>query len=178
LENLTVGTTYGEALYEAARDLGKIDTFREELRDLNRIFSDTPEFFELLKTPTLAGEQKKESARKVFEGRIEKELLNFLCILIDKRRIAQFAGIRASFEKLVDERDGVTSGKIISAVPLSEAQISKFEAETGKLFRKKTKLTAETDASLLGGVRIYVDGKLIDASIRTKLEGLKETLFD
>jgi len=176
LESLSVNAAYGEALYEAARDIGKIDVFREELRELNDLFSGSSEFFELLRTPTIAGAKRKDAAEAVLSGHIEERLLNFLLILIDKRRIGQFAGISRVFDRLIDERDGITSGRIVSAVPLTEAQLGKFETETGALFRKKIKLAAETDASLLGGVRIYIDGKLIDASIRTRLDDLRASL--
>jgi ATP synthase F1 delta subunit len=177
LENLTVPAVYGQALFEAARDVSKIDLIRDELRELSRVFKETPEFFTLLKMPTASGAQKKEVLKQVLGGQMTAESEHFICVLIDKRRIGSFEGIRTAFERYVDEHNGVTAGRIVSAVPLSEMQIAKFEAETSKLFQKKVKLTQETDASILGGVRIYIDGKLIDASIRTRLDGLKETLF-
>ena len=177
MENLTVAAVYGEALYEAATDTDKLETILEEFGELVRIFKELPEFFEWLRNPTISGEMKKQTVEKIFDNEIEEELMNFLCILIDKRRIGRLDSIHTAFEKIVDDRNGVTSGKIVSALPLTDNQLTQFETETGKLLRKKVKLTSDTDTSLIGGVRIYIDGKLIDASIRSRLDKLKETLL-
>ena len=74
--------------------------------------------------------------------------------------------------KLMDEYRGEAYGKIYSAVPLSPEQLVKFEAEAGKLLREKVKLRNKIDRSLLGGVKVLVDGKLIDASLRACLNDL------
>jgi F0F1-type ATP synthase delta subunit len=60
---------------------------------------------------------------------------------------------------------------------LSAEQLARFEKETGRLLRRNVKLEPVIDARLIGGVRIYVDGKFIDASIRRKLDDLKETIM-
>ena len=67
-------------------------------------------------------------------------------------------------------------GKIYSARPLSEAQLTKFEEETGALLREKVQLKNKVDPSLLGGVKIMVDGKLIDASLRSQLKALEDKM--
>ena len=63
-----------------------------------------------------------------------------------------------------------------SAVPLSRSTLAKFEAETGKLLQKKVRLENEIDKSLIGGVRIFADGKMIDASVRARVSALIETI--
>ncbi|MDR1953564.1 MAG: ATP synthase F1 subunit delta [Clostridiales Family XIII bacterium] len=177
MDNLTVAAVYGEGLFEAASDIGDVEGLRRELEAIERVLSDYPAFFALLKTPTLSAEQRKASAEKVFAGRVSKELLNFLYVLIDKRRIGQIRGIVKAFDRLADEREGVVKGDLYSVVELTEDQIERFEQETGKLLNKRVKLQNERDASLIGGVRIYIDGKLIDASVRGRLNSLKEKLL-
>jgi ATP synthase F1 delta subunit len=176
MENLTVSAVYGLGLYEAARDLDKVSDLRAQLSDVACIFKQQPEFFKLLTVPTLDASDRRALADKAFSGKIDEHLLNFLYVLIDKRRIGQFDGIRKQFEKLCDQRDGVSRGKVVSAVPLTKEQISEIEDQAGKLFRKKVSLKNETDASLIGGVKLYLDGKLIDASIKTRLKELREYL--
>jgi ATP synthase F1 delta subunit len=103
-------------------------------------------------------------------------LLNFIYILIDKHRIGQIRSIAKAFNRLADEREGVVKGDIYSVVELSEEQLARFEEETGKLLNKRVKLRNERDTSLIGGVRLYIDGKLIDASVRGRLNNLKERM--
>ncbi|MDR2487882.1 MAG: ATP synthase F1 subunit delta [Clostridiales Family XIII bacterium] len=177
MENLSVNEVYGSALLDASTQLGRTDEFRETLESLRAVFREIPEFFLLLKTPALSAEQRREVARRALAEKLPPELLNFLFILIDKRRIGQFDGIVNAFARLADRRHGITKGRILSAVPLTEDQHRKFEEETGKLLRMKVALMPEISAELVGGVRIYVEGKLIDASIRRKLDDMKEQLL-
>jgi ATP synthase F1 delta subunit len=175
--NLTVDAVYGEGLFEAAFDIGNVEGIGTELDEILQVFREYSSFFELLRAPTVPIEERKAVAEKVFEGRISNELLNFIRILIDRKRIGQIRGIAKAYRRLADEREGVVKGKIYSAVDLSEDQIARFEEETGKLLKKRVKLRNETDVSLLGGVRVYIDGKLIDASVRGQLDSLKERMI-
>ena len=76
----------------------------------------------------------------------------------------------------MDEYRGEAYGKVYSAAPLSAEQIEKLEDEAGKLLHEKVKLKNKVDQSLLGGVKIMVDGKIIDATLRAKLEDLRRKL--
>jgi ATP synthase F1 delta subunit len=177
MENLSVNEVYGIALYEASADLNRTNGFRESLAEITEVFASYPQLLGLLKTPALSADQRREIAGKVFAGRIPQELLNFIYILINKRRIGSFDGVVKTFNRLVDKRDGIAKGRIVSAVPLGAEQLAKLEEQTGALLKEKVSLAPEVDASLIGGVRIYVSGKLIDASIRKKLDDMKELLL-
>ncbi|MDR3305479.1 MAG: ATP synthase F1 subunit delta [Clostridiales Family XIII bacterium] len=176
MDTLTVANTYGRALFDAAADGGIVDATREELSGISGVFKENPDLRKLFLLPTIAGENKKAVAKRVFEGRISRELLNFICILIDKRRVGAWDGIVRCYEKLVDERDGFTKGVLYSVIPVEGETLGRFETESGKAIGKKVRLENRIDESLIGGVMIYVDGKLIDASIKGRLENLKQTL--
>lgn len=177
MESLSADITYGKALFEATQDLNNMDVVEKELKELIQIFKDNPDFYEMLKSPVFPNEEKKSVLNKVFEGKLSETILNFICVLIDKRRIGQFFGIIKAFEKCVDDENGVTSGTVLSAVEIPKTKITKLEKETGTLLKKKVELKNEIDPSLIGGVKIYIDGKLIDASIRRRLDDLKEYLL-
>ena len=176
MESLNVDITYGTALFQAAEDLNNTEQIAVEANEIAGIFKENPQFFQLLKSPTFPGGEVKEIVRRVFEGKLAESLLNFLYVLIDKRRIGHFYGIVKAFEKCVDEKKGVTTGTIYSAVEIPEEKLKKFEKETGQLLQKNVELKNEIDKALIGGVKIYIDGKLIDASIRRRLDDLKEYL--
>jgi ATP synthase F1 delta subunit len=176
MEALTVATTYGSALFEAARDLDKTDAIGEELAGVDGIFRDEPGFFDLLRNPGIDGAGKKNALRSVLEGRVSKELLNFLFILTDKRRIGSFHEIVKAYQTLVNADLGVSVGTVYSAVPLSEDRRRRLEEETGRLLGRNVRLDNLTDGDVIGGVKIFIDGKLIDASVRKSLDALKERL--
>jgi ATP synthase F1 delta subunit len=169
-----VDEVYGSALYEAALSLGKTGELMDAVKTVRDVFREYPDFFMLLRTPSIARDERKAIVEEALGGRVPTELLNFIYVLMDKRRIGQFEGITKAFEKRADAEEGVTKGRLESATELSEDQIARFEEKTGKLLRKRVKLVSEVNARLIGGVRIYIDGKLIDASVRSKLDEMKD----
>jgi ATP synthase F1 delta subunit len=177
MEALTVATTYGSALFEAARDSVGIDAMSGELEALDGIFKAEPEFFALLCNPGIDAVAKKDILRTVLADRVSKELLNFMFILTDKRRIGRFLGIVGAYRNMVNANLGISAGSVYSAVPLSEDRLKRLEEETGKLLKRNVRLTGTIDKDVIGGVRIFIDGKLIDASVRKRLDTLKEQVM-
>lgn len=171
---LMTAMVYGKALFDAAVELDKIDEIREEIDAIDVILKREPDFIGLLCSPAIPAAKKKNMIRSVFEGRVCREVLSFLFILIDKGRMNHYHRIVRDYLKRMDSYRGQAYGKIYSAAPLSEEQIRKFEEETGALLREKVQLKNKVDSNLLGGVRIMVDGKLIDASLRTQLKNLED----
>lgn len=173
MAELTVEITYGKALFEAAADVDKVDMILDELNAISGIFKQEPEFYEFFITPVLSGAEKKEVVKKVFEGRISNETYHFLLILIDKKRTTSFSKIVREYKKLKDQKQGISAGSIISAVPLTDIQLNSFEEKAGTLLKKNVKLTNKVEPSILGGVKIFIEGKVIDASIRKQLQDLE-----
>lgn len=173
MAELTVEITYGKALFEAARDVNKIDQILEELAAISGIFKQEPDFHEFFITPVISGPEKKKVIEKVFAGRISDETHNFLLVLIDKRRTAYYSRIAREYRKLVDQNLGLSAGTIVSVEPLTDSQISSFEEKTGKLLNKNVKLVNKIEPSILGGVKVFIEGKVIDASIRKQLQDLE-----
>lgn len=173
MAELTVEITYGKALFEAAKDVNKTEEILEEMKAISAIFQQEPDFCEFFNTPVLSGPEKKKVIEKVFAGRISDELYNFLLILIDKRRTASFNRIVKEYQKLLDQEHGISSGTILSVESLTDAQLASFEEKTSSLLKKNVKLTNKIEPSILGGVKIFVEGKVIDASIRKQLQDLE-----
>lgn len=176
MAELTVEKTYGKALYDVAAELDKVEVFLDEIQSIRDLFSSEPVFFELIKTPVVSGFEKKKIMEEVFSSRISQEVLNFLYVLIDKRRIGSFPGIVAQYRSFAEQSKGYTQGVIYSTADLSAEQLSGFEEKTGRLLSKKITLENRLDASLLGGVKIMVEGKIIDASIRKRLMDLSGSM--
>ena len=86
------------------------------------------------------------------------------------------AELAVVYTELVNTEEGITVGIIYSAVPLDSDRLERFEKETGKLLRKNVRLENEVDKSLIGGVKIFADGKMIDASLRARVSALMDTI--
>ena len=173
---LEVAMVYARALYDAASDLGHVEEVQDEIIQIDHIFREQEDFQKILRNPAVSRGQKKDMLKNIFEGRVLPEVLNFLYILMDKNRYYDFHGIVREYRWIADQEMGVGFGLIYSAVPLSEEQIARFEEQAGTLLRKKIKLQNRVDESLIGGVRLFVDGKMIDASLSSRLEKMADRI--
>lgn len=176
MAELTVDLTYGSALYQAAVETNKKDLILDEAFQVQDVFEREPEFFEFLNYPGISAIEKKDVLKNVFEGKICQELLNLLYVLTDKGRTARYSKIIKAYKDMVDREEGITYGTVYSVEPLKEAQISKLEEQLTALLQEKTKLKNELDPKLIGGFKILVDGRILDASIRKRLQDLGSKL--
>jgi len=176
MAELTVDMAYGSALYQAASELGKEKELLDESMELLKVFKESPDLLGLLTNPTISPRDKKSVVEQVFQGRISGEMLNMLYILVDKRRMQQFEKIVKAYKGLIDEEKGVSYGRILSVLPLSPEQLRKFEEETGKLLKTRISLENEIEPALIGGVKIFVAGKVFDASLRARLASLSNAM--
>ena len=83
-----------------------------------------------------------------------------------------------AYRLLYEKEEGYSYGTIYSAVKLQDEQLKKFEEQTSNLLRENVKLENEIDASLIGGIKILIDGKVIDASLRKRLEDLGSSIIN
>ena len=177
MAELTIGMTYGSALYQAACEVGKKELILEEAQGVCDVLEQERDLCILIETPVVSAEEKKCVLKAIFENRISEELLNFLFILVDKGRTRHFASAVKVYKELYNTDEGFSSGKIYSTKPLDADKITRFEEETGKLLRQNVKLVNEIDTTLIGGVKILIDGKIIDASLRKRLDDLNNTII-
>lgn len=123
MAELTVENTYGKALFEAATERNKVDIILTELKELSAIFEKNPNFFELFRTPIISATEKREVAEQAFGGRVSPETLNFLLVLIDKKRMSSFYRIVRAYQKLIDKELGISQGTVFSVEPLTDIQL-------------------------------------------------------
>lgn len=171
-----VSLTYGAALFEAAKDLRKENVFLRELEILDEILKETPEVGEFLNSPAIMASDKKKIIKNSLTGKFSHEMINFLFVLVDKSRTAEISKIRKQYIRLYDKERNLAEGEIYSAVPLSEQQLGEFEKQMSVLLHKKIKLRNIVDKALIGGIKIQVDGKMIDKSLRADLDDLLRSL--
>jgi ATP synthase F1 delta subunit len=172
MAELAVDLTYGTALVEAARDVGKENQILEEAQAVVQLIKDEPDLHQFINYPGVSADEKKEVLKNIFEGRICEELLNFLYILVDKRRTMNFERIIKVYKSLVEREEGVSYGTVYSVVKLSDDRLAELEEQTSKLLQMNVKLENELDPSLLAGFKVLVEGKIIDASYRKKFDEL------
>lgn len=171
-----VAKTYAGALYEVGLECGLLEEFAQELSFVLKTFVEYPQLLELCKTPQINKNEKKEMIEQIFKESIHVEVLNFLKILLDKKRMNDFEFIQKSYQQLVNDKNNIVEGVATTAIELKEAEIEKLEKKLSDLTGKSVKLINEIDSSIIGGIRVRIGEKVLDSTIQSRLNKLQEEL--
>jgi len=173
-----VSKTYGEALFELAVEEGKEDEFLSEILQLKDLLAVNPEFGKLMNHPKILKEEKLEVLEKVFDGRISKELLGFLHLIISKDRYGDIDSILDYFVDEVKRLKGIGIAYVTTASDLSEAKKKEVEAKLlSTTSFKKMEMHYQVDEDLIGGMVIRIGDRVVDSSIKTGLYELSRQLL-
>ncbi len=168
-------TAYGKALYDLAAEGGVDETVRQQLSLVRDALS--PSYLTLMDTPAVAKEEKIALLRQAFDG-VEEILLNFLCILCEKRSMHRFFACEEAYRACFDEAHGILRATAITAVAMQPQQCEALERKLAQVTGKTVLLTNRVDASLIGGITLRYGGVQLDDSIRTRLDKLRSSLAD
>lgn len=168
---------YAMALYEVAEEKGKVLEFLEDLRTICSVIDDNKEFREVIKHPQIGTKKKKETFTNIFKGHIDDDLLSFLKILIDKNRIIFLREKLNQMEKIYLEKNNTIEATVKTAVPLLDNEKKILKQKLENQYNKKVILTAIVDKSVLGGVYVRVNNDVIDGTVKSKLDDLKDIML-
>lgn len=174
--NKSVARRYAEAFFSIALEQDKIDQYQQEfekiLVKINEI-ENLKEYFAHLLIPA---KEKKELVVKIFADEISQLTLNFLLMVIDKRRETYIELIYSEFEEMADEARGIKKAEITIAKDIPDEEVKVLAENLSRSTGKKVQLKLNVDPALLGGIRIRMGDQVIDGSIAKKLEILNESL--
>ena len=172
-----VAKTYGDALFTLALEENKTDVLYAEVESLQDILKDNPELKALMNHPKITRDEKLKVVEDVFKGRLDDELTGFLVLLLKKDRYSELDAILEYFTAKVKEYKGIGVAYVTSAVELKDAQKDEIK---NKLLSttdyKQMEMHYIVDKSLIGGVIIRLGDRVVDSSIRTRLEDIKKQL--
>lgn len=175
-----VSKTYGEALYEVCLESGegKALELMEEIRCIQELLKANPQFDELMKHPGIPKQEKLQAADNVFKGRVSDELTGLLEVVISKERYKELPAIFAYFLDKVKEQQKIGVVYVTTAIELTLAQKIAVEAKLlGTSGYRKVEIHYNVDAAIIGGMIIRIKDRVVDTSIRTKLNGLTKQLL-
>jgi len=161
---------YAEALMSLAQSNELIDRFGEDISSLLNLLENSEELKVFLESPIVPAESKKGVLRQIGGDQIHPFIMNFLMILVDRRRISFLEGIFQQFQKLLRQLKQIVVAKVTSAIELTDAQRqSVSEKVRGMTNANQVELDTKIDPDLIGGVIIQVGSQVIDASLRGQL---------
>lgn len=174
-----VSQVYGEALFSLAAESDRLEQFSEELCAVRETLNEYPQYAAILSHPQLDEPEKIEVFDRVFKGKILSELTGFFHILLEKGRFRDFQAILDYFEEKRLEHDKIGVAWVTSAVELSKVQQKRIE---DKLLATtdfvSMQMHFETDPALIGGLKVRIGDRVVDSSIQSRLNDMKEELMN
>jgi len=166
---------YAEALLEAARDHERVDRVREELEDFVAAVGASDELRSLLRNPQIEPHVKRDALEAALGG-ADPLVRNFLLLLAEKGRIAEVEEIQDELQRLIALAERVLELELTTAVELSDEEAAKVVGQIEKASGRKVEATRSVDPDLIGGIVIQAGSQRLDASVRGRLDQLRQEL--
>lgn len=173
-----IANRYVTALFELALEAKKLEQTADELDDLATLYAESDDFRRLCTDPTLSRSvQQKGVEALVKQLKPAKLIAQFLTVLVANRRLEALPAIAAAFREKLRAHHGQIVAEVTTAVDLKKADETKIAKLLSEYVDKQVVLHVTKDASILGGLRIMVDGTMIDATAEGRLNRLKDQLY-
>ncbi len=171
-----VADRYAAAMIELAQKQDMLDTVNSDLYLVKDVINSSPELQEFIDHPILSGEEKKDSLEKIFSGAVSEYSLNLIRLLADKNRLFILQFIPDYYNKLLCEKRNIDTAEVITAIEIDETVINRVKEKLEKLFRKKIEIAPKIDREIIAGMIVKIGDKVIDGSVKSKLENMKKQL--
>ena len=171
----TAARRYAEAAFSVAVRDDTVDAWRSELGSAASIVSEE-RIGRALANPSIPLETRTATAEATFGPLVGRQVLNLIGLLLRRGRIEELPRLAAEFRRLDDERQGVTHATATSASSLTADEVRALTQRLERYTGGRVELAVEVDPSLLGGLVVQVGDRLIDGSVRSRLERLRNQL--
>ena len=173
---LQIVDRYSRSIYELAEEKKQREAVFSELMAVRNAMESRPELLSLLQSPLITRDEKRSLIDGILGPKSSGLAGDFLNLLVRKNRIEYFSDIVCGIKKLTDKRQGVQEALAISARELHPSILQLLQRALEKSTGKKISLRAEENPDLLGGLQIHLGNRLIDGTIRNKLNTLESQL--
>jgi F-type H+-transporting ATPase subunit delta len=163
---------YARALFEVAREQGKLDELRDQLAQFADALESDRQLAIFFFSPYFSTAEKEQGLERMLDG-ADESFVNFLRLLIEKHRMPVLFRIRVEYQSLWDDANKVLPVEITSAIELDPATTENLGSTIGERTGRKVTLAARVDPEIIGGIIVRVGNSILDASIRNRLEQLR-----
>lgn len=164
---------YAEALFAIALEKDALSLYAKNLETVLDAVEDEPMYLELLASPALPMGKRISTLEEAFSDTLCEEVMSFLILLIKNGRIKDLIDCINEFFILKDIKENISDAIIYYAMPLTEVQKERLKVKLEKMTSKKIQMIFIEDKSLLGGIKIVLDGKVLDGSVKHHLKDIK-----
>lgn len=169
---------YGQSLYDLASSENLADDILCQMQTVRKLFTENPDYVRLLTEPSIPKKQRLALLDEAFGSDMQPYLLNFLKILVENGIVRDFGGCCRRYTALYNADRGIAQAEVTSAVSLSGQQLERLRAKLEEISGKKIQLQPKVDPSVLGGLRVSLEGKLLDGTVKGRLDDLRRKVSE
>lgn len=167
---------YAAALFMLASECGERRPYYTALLLAKDAICGEEAYMELLASPSIPVSERLSALEEAFSAVLPEHVLSFLQLLCERGRIRTLADCTDEYKRLLDASERVSVAYVVSAVPLTEEEKAAIRAKLEKTNGHSVTLECSVDEKLLGGLRIEMDGKVLDHSLRHRLQEVKDVI--
>ncbi|MBE7706889.1 MAG: ATP synthase F1 subunit delta [Cyanobacteria bacterium SIG30] len=175
--NYKIAKRYADALSSIAFEKKLLNDFHKDLIEVLEIYKNSPDFKQVLTSPSVDVRQKKEIIKQIFEDKISKDVYNFLFVLIDAKRFDIFETIFYCFEEKLNELNNTVNVSVVSAINLKDELKLKLQNKLSQKMNKNVYIQYEVDKNIVAGLIISIGEKIIDLSLNNKFKKIEKELI-
>ena len=168
---------YATAVFELAQDQKAVDAVSTDLASLRRALDSSPDLARLVRSPVFGAADQAKALKAILEKMGAQALTTkFVLLLAQKRRLFILTHVIAAFESLLAKSRGETEAEVTAARHLNDDEVAELKSVLKARLGKEPRLRARIDPTLLGGLIVKVGSRMIDSSLRTKLDSLRSAM--
>jgi F-type H+-transporting ATPase subunit delta len=173
----TVARSYAQTLFELASRHEGAERYQDGIETVARLLDENADFRTFLETPRIPLAEKKKLMRQAFGSALPKPLVNFLQVVLDKRRQRLLRAIAREYHDLVDAHLNRVHAEVTVARPLDEQSLSTVTERLTRLLGRRAIPHVRVKPEILGGIVVRTGDTIYDGSLRRRLEGMKRQLL-
>ncbi|MCB4767241.1 F0F1 ATP synthase subunit delta [Ancylobacter sp. Lp-2] len=172
-----VAGRYATALFELAREAGAIDAVKVDLDRFGALIAESDDLKRLVRSPVFSSEEQEHAVAAVLDRvGIGGLAGNFFKTVAANRRLFAIEAIIRAFDALAAAEKGEIVAEVTVAQPLSDAHAATLKGALDQMTGKNAQLAVTVDPSLLGGLKVKIGSRLVDASLKTKLNSIRTAM--
>ncbi|HEX2970784.1 MAG TPA: ATP synthase F1 subunit delta [Tepidisphaeraceae bacterium] len=169
--------SYAQAILDLANERQETETIAGELRGLKDLLASNPALEAYLRDPAISQDERQDFLDRVLRGRISPLLMNSLAVMNQKGRLGLLADVADQYQVLLDRQLGKIEVKAIVAREMEPELLQEVAQRISAALQKKATVRQVVDESIIGGMIVQVEDRLIDASVQTQLQTIRKQML-
>lgn len=171
-----ISKEYAAAFFMLASEKEKQEEYGDALKILQDVFAQNPEYPVFLASPSIPLSERLDAIKQAFADRLPEDAVSFLKLLCQRGRLDHFSDVAEEYENLLDASKRVSGATVTSAVALTDGEKAKLRKKLETISNMTVSMEYVIDPSLLGGMIVEMDGKVLDGSLKNRLREIKEVM--